>query len=199
MLKVDANLSALLTLLITFNMKNIVFTRTTVLTTLLAFLAIVVSTAIVFPRSTGATIVEHAVTTADQTVVGDTLTDNSELFLPLQKNRTYVIDGALSIRGSQASCLIGFSFPTGATLTLSYIEGSPEGAGTGGVIKISGDEHGLNCSGFGGDLSVPSAVQFSGTIEMGSADGDLQFKAAATLSDESVTIESGSFLRADKI
>lgn len=171
--------------------------RTSVLF-ILTCLAIVTVAAFSMPLNTDATIVEHAVKTTDQTVTGDTLTNDTALALPLQKNKTYIIDGALFVRQSNqgAACSFAFIIPAGATMRLGVLVNSSNGQAS-LVLQESGVSQSPSCN---EDVPSqnPNVVEVIGTIEMGSTDGDLQLQTA-TYPDETITVELGSFLRADKL
>lgn len=132
---------------------------------------------------------------ADQTVSGDVLQNDSELLIPLVKNRTYIIDGTLFASKTSAGCFFAFTVPTGATMRIGIVS---DGAIPGGANVLT--ESGMiasdvDCSG----NTALDMVQVSGTVQMGNTDGNLQLQTMSGLVGESVTVSLGSWLRADKL
>jgi hypothetical protein len=145
----------------------------------------------VFPGFVDAIIVEQVRKSVDESTTSQTLQNDDELRLPLQKNQTYIIDGAIFISETTEFCQIAFTFPQDAVVKLGLTE------------MFSGAESNIiTTSGEGADHCDPipaGLITVSGTVEMGNTDGDLQLQWSAPLPDTTTTIQQGSFLRADRM
>jgi len=151
------------------------------------------------PLSSEAILLGQIRKSADQTVTGDVLQNDTELVIPLVKNRTYIIEGSLFISTSSqgVGCKINFTIPVGATLDLGLSEASSNG-GIGMTLTENGPllTDSLDCN---EETGLPSYVHLNGTVKMGNTDGNLQLQTASRLSGESTTVQEGSWLRADKL
>ena len=179
-------------------LAQLIFLATLVAATVLAVLAFI-------PLESNAVVVEAVRKNVDEVVVGDDVPaqDDDELVIPLTKNKTYIIDGAILIdftgTGDQR---IAFTSPAGSTIDLTYIDskGVVVDTATGsGVLEISGAE----AQYIVGTNLRRRPILISGTIEMGSTSGDLTFQWGHYKSSgddaATTTVEAGSFLRADQI
>mgnify|MGYP003393593131 CR=1 FL=1 len=153
------------------------------------------------PTESNAAVVEAVRKSVNEVIDGDdvALQDDDELVLSLEKNKTYVIDGAIIMdfvgTGGQR---IAFSAPAGATIDLSYLDSKGvvvDATNGSGILEISGGE-----AEYGVGTSLRRPILISGTIERGSTSGDLTFQWGHFASEVSTTtVEAGSFLRADQI
>lgn len=167
--------------------------RTICISLLVLFLSILY---VAIPFRSSANIVEQAVKISNQTITGATLQNDSILSLPLTKERTYIIDGIVYMYGPTISCNAAFEFPSDAIVKLTM----EEAGGDTNIIQLSGENGkvGIGCGGIG-DPAEGTPVHITGTVHMGNTSGSLQFQASSQGEFESVRVESGSFLRADKL
>ncbi len=169
-------------------MQKIMFTRTGALLSLLTCLAIAGIVISALPKSMEANIVEQVIKSVDETTTSTTLQDDDELVLPLQQNRSYIIDGTIiSSASSTGFCQGAFTFPQGAVAALTV---TSQAAGP-IVTRTSGEAIEIGCD------TTTTSVHVIGSVQMGAQGGDLQFQFASD--GPQFTVERGSILRADKL
>lgn len=162
----------------------------------LALLAIAAGTLAFFvsPVNSEAIIVAQVRKSVDQTIT-DVLQNDTALVVPLIKNRTYIIDGSFFVDSDlTGSCGIAFEFPGDANVAIGIRAHDIEGNA---VIRTSGEE--LNLGGCDNNSGEALVVSVSGTVVMGATDGNLQTQWNAVDAGNTITVEAGSWLRADKL
>ncbi len=172
-------------------MKKHLLSNRMVLISVMGILGIAVSIFATIPIHVRANIVENVRKTTDQTVIGNTFTDDNELVLPLRKNRSYIIDGGLFVSGVASGCQIALDTPQGSVIKIGFVD-----VNQGGYQIVTSDSQPqiINCP-----ENASSYTHLSGTIEMGAIDGNLQLQLAPLEVGEEQTIEEGSFIRADEL
>lgn len=133
---------------------------------------------------------------------GTTLQNDDELFLPLQANQSYIIEGFVFMMagGSTPDCKVAFTVPAGATMIIGFHANYGDNN-----TNIASDI--LTASG-AASSSIPNSgaakenpIFISGTVVMGATPGNLQFQWAqnANSNAQSITIRANSYFRATLI
>lgn len=134
--------------------------------------------------------------------VGTTLQNDNELVLPLQANESYLIEGFLFMICSNSSpdCKIGFTIPTGATMTLGYQANYGDNNTNMGsdILTASGTASVVIKS---NGTTKENPIVISGCVNMGSTAGNLtlQWAQFSNQNSQTTTIKANSYIRAQLI
>ena len=138
----------------------------------------------------------------ESVISSTTLQDDDDLFLAVEANTAYFLQGALAVDGASAADIkIGWSFPTGATLEYGHMgPATTITSDVGNTVDnrriIQTDVLAIGCNGAGNAIYVPLWGQLiiagtAGTLRLRWA----QFVSSATAS----RMLAGSFLHAQKM
>lgn len=136
---------------------------------------------------------------SDESVTSTTtLQVDNELVLTLASSTTYIIDGVLFAESSSnvPDLKIAFDIPTGATMDVGYIAAS--GNAVQGAEQLETDD--AAGSKISLTANTPVVIQLTGTIIIGSTEGDVTLKWAQDAVNANATIlKAGSYLRAEEL
>ncbi|RJQ34733.1 hypothetical protein C4556_01950 [Candidatus Parcubacteria bacterium] len=121
------------------------------------------------------------------------LQSDDQLRIALTANTTYIVDGIVfaSSTSGTPDLTIGFSSPSGATLTIGYTNAADQE-----VLTANATSSRIALT-----ANTPRSVHFKGTIKTsGSSGGDLILQwAQATANAAATTVMQGSYIRVDAI
>ena len=135
---------------------------------------------------------------SDESTSLDTVVSNdSELFLTLAANTSYIIDGVIfaSSTATGPDIKIAFDAVSGSSMDIGFLAGSAATFRQGGWMEDETDSGVIPIA-----ASEPTVIKISGTITTGSTTGDFVLRWAQNSSNSNnTTIMTGSYLRAEEI
>lgn len=137
----------------------------------------------------------NAVVASTWTTTNNTLTDVTDLVLPLDANTTYRIEISLTMQCSTANgSRISVTFPSGATVNLNGFIGNTASATKPCTLNSTAES-----ATFAAVADTDMAVLIIGRIKTAGSSGNLQLKARSVTSGNTTRVMAESYIRATKI